>query len=108
MKKLMSVTTLAILSLAVVGALVLLSGCVPPKPGAKQVVSSINCPECGSTAILMSDKGAEKMEHICLFCKEVWTRAAAYSGTGWVTFCEKCDKVLGACPKCLEKIKAAS
>jgi hypothetical protein len=99
---------LTILALVLVtGALVVLSGCAPPKPAANQVVETINCPSCGGSVVLMSDKGAEGKEHVCLYCKEVWDRVDAYSGTGWVTVCQKCDKVVGACPACMEKMKAA-
>lgn len=107
MKAIVSTVGTVLLLAAVVAGLSLLSGCVPPKPAEKDVVASINCPCCGGTVTLMSDKGAEKTGHVCIFCKEEWTRAQAYSGTGWVTVCEACDKVLGACPKCLAKIEAA-
>jgi hypothetical protein len=107
MKAIVRTVGTVLLLAALVAGLSLLSGCVPPKPAEKEVVASINCPVCGGTAILMSDKGAEKMGHVCMFCKEEWTRAQAYSGTGWVTVCEACDKVLGVCPNCLAKVKAA-
>lgn len=96
-----------LLLVTVVAGMTLVSGCVPPKPAEKEVVASINCPCCGGTVTLMSDKGAEKVGHVCIFCKEEWTRTQAYAGTGWVTVCEACDKVIGACPSCLAKIEAA-
>lgn len=107
MKGIMSTAGSVLLLVTVVAGLTLLSGCMPPKPAEKEVVASINCPCCGGTAILMSDKGAEQKGHVCVFCKQEWSRAQAYSGTGWVTVCEACDKVIGACPSCLAKIEAA-
>ena len=104
MKEVTSISKVAIFALVLfAGALVLLPGCGPVAPTSKAVVQTIDCPLCGGTAVLASDKGAENKEHVCLFCKEVWDRLDAYSGTGWVTVCEKCDKVIGGCPSCQKK-----
>jgi hypothetical protein len=108
MKALVSMGGIGVFALVLSGiALVALSGCKAVQPTAMEVVQTINCPDCGGTAVLMPAKGAESKEHICLFCKETWKREKAYADSGWVTVCEKCDKVLGVCPQCQAKIKAA-
>jgi len=108
MKPVASVSVVAVLAVVLLaGAVTLLPGCRPVSPTSRAVVATINCPDCGGRAVLVSDKGADAKDHVCLFCKEVWDRLDAYSGTGWVTVCEKCDKVIGTCPSCQKKIEEA-
>ncbi len=108
MKPLKSLKILAMLALVVVaGAVLITSGCRPVAPQGGVVVQSIACPDCGGAVVLQPAKGAEGMKHVCMFCKETWDRVAAYSDSGWVTVCENCDEVIGACPSCQKKIAEA-
>lgn len=108
MKPLKSLKILAMLALVVVaGAVLLTSGCRPVAPQVGAVVESMECCGCEGKLVLKPSKGAEDMEHACMFCKETWDRIAAYSDSGWVTVCEDCDKVVSMCPACKKKIEEA-
>jgi hypothetical protein len=108
MKPLKSVHIVAVLGLVVAAATLLLtSGCRPVAPQVGAVVESMECCGCGGKLVLQPAKGAESMDHVCMFCKETWDRLAAYSDSGWVTVCEKCDKVVSACPECQKKMEDA-
>ena len=109
MKALKSAHVTAMLALVVVaGAVLLTSGCRPVAPRVGAVVESMECCGCGGKLVLQPAEGAEGMDHVCMFCRETWDRTAAYSDSGWVTVCEKCDKVVSMCPECQKKIEEAA
>ena len=110
MKRVRTTGAMTLLALVVVaGALTLFTACRQVAPQGGAVVESMECCGYEGKLVLRPSKGAEDMEHACMFCKETRDRIAAYSDSGWVTVCSspsRCSKSI--CTLCMARIFASS